>query len=121
MSHTGTVTKAVVPVAGLGTRFLPATKATPKALMPGVDKPAFRCVVEEAAAAGLHDVVLITDDRQQAIAAHFSPDPPLEEALEAKGKTKELADVQAPTKLADMYYVQQPEARGLGHAVLCAA
>jgi UTP--glucose-1-phosphate uridylyltransferase len=121
MSHTGTVTKAVIPVAGLGTRFLPATKATPKALMPVVDKPAIQYVVEEAAAAGLHDVVLITDDRQQAIAAHFSPDPPLEEALEDKGKTKELADVQAPTKLADMHYVQQPEARGLGHAVLCAA
>ncbi len=72
MAHKGTVTKAVVPVAGLGTRFLPATKAMPKALMPVVDKPAIQYVVEEAAAAGLHDVVLITDDRQQAIAAHFS-------------------------------------------------
>src|SRR5689334_1947478 len=84
MAHSGNVTKAVVPVAGLGTRFLPATKAMPKALMPIVDKPAIQYVVEEAAAAGLHDVVLITDDRQAAIAAHFSPDPPLEEALEAR-------------------------------------
>jgi UTP--glucose-1-phosphate uridylyltransferase len=121
MAHTGNVTKAVIPVAGLGTRFLPATKAVPKALIPVVDKPAIQYVVEEAAGAGLHDCVLITDDRQEAIAAHFSPDPPLEEALEAKGKTEELADVQAPAKLARMHYVRQPEARGLGHAVLCAA
>ncbi|MGN6795372.1 MAG: UTP--glucose-1-phosphate uridylyltransferase [Streptosporangiaceae bacterium] len=121
MAYTGNVTKAVIPVAGLGTRFLPATKATPKALMPIVDKPAIQYVVEEAAAAGLNDIVLITDDRQDSIAAHFSPDPPLEEALEAKGKTKELADVRAPAELARMSYVQQPEARGLGHAVLCAA
>ena len=121
MAHTGNVTKAVVPVAGLGTRFLPATKATPKALMPIVDKPAIQYVVEEAAAAGLHDVVLITDDRQQSIAAHFSPDPALEQALEAKGNTKALADVRAPAKLARMSYVRQPQPRGLGHAVLCAA
>ena len=121
MAHKGTVTKAVVPVAGLGTRFLPATKAMPKALMPVVDKPAIQYVVEEAAAAGLLDVVLITDDRQQAIAAHFSADPPLEEALEAKGNAKALADVQAPANLARMSYVRQPSPRGLGHAVLCAA
>jgi UTP--glucose-1-phosphate uridylyltransferase len=121
MSHTGTVTKAVVPVAGLGTRFLPATKATPKALMPIVDKPAIQYVVEEAAAAGLQDVVLITDDRQQSIAAHFSRDPDLEQALEAKGNTKALADVRAPTELARVSYIRQPTPRGLGHAVLCAA
>jgi UTP--glucose-1-phosphate uridylyltransferase len=121
MAHTGTVTKAVVPVAGLGTRFLPATKATPKALMPVVDKPAIQYVVEEAAAAGLHDVVLITDDRQQAIAAHFERDPDLEKALEAKSNAKALADVRAPTELARMSYVRQPTPRGLGHAVLCAA
>jgi UTP--glucose-1-phosphate uridylyltransferase len=121
MAHTGTVTKAVVPVAGLGTRFLPATKATPKALMPVVDKPAIQYVVEEAAAAGLHDVVLITDDRQQSIAAHFERDPDLEKALEAKGNAKALADVRAPTELAHMSYIRQPTPRGLGHAVLCAA
>ena len=121
MAHTGTVTKAVVPVAGLGTRFLPATKATPKALMPVVDKPAIQYVVEEAAAAGLHDVVLITDDRQQSIAAHFERDPDLEKALEANGNAKALADVRAPTELAHMSYTRQPTPRGLGHAVLCAA
>ncbi len=121
MAHSGTVTKAVIPVAGLGTRFLPATKATPKALMPVVDKPAIQYVVEEAAAAGLHDVVLITDDRQQSIAAHFDRDPDLEKALEAKGNTKALADVRAPTELAKVSYVRQPTPRGLGHAVLCAA
>jgi len=121
MAHTGSVTKAVIPVAGLGTRFLPATKAVPKALVPIVDKPAIQYVVEEAASAGLHDCILITDDRADAIAAHFSPDPPLEEALEAKGKTEALADVQKPAKLAQMHYVRQPEARGLGHAVMCAA
>jgi UTP--glucose-1-phosphate uridylyltransferase len=121
MAHTGSLTKAVIPVAGLGTRFLPATKATPKALMPVVDKPAIQYVVEEAAAAGLHDVVLITDERQQSIAAHFSPDPPLEKALRAKGNTRALADVQAPTKLAHVSYVRQPQPLGLGHAVLCAA
>jgi UTP--glucose-1-phosphate uridylyltransferase len=121
MAHSGTVTKAVVPVAGLGTRFLPATKATPKALMPIVDKPAIQYVVEEAAAAGLHDVVLITDDRQQSIAAHFDRDPDLEKALEAKGNAKALADVRAPTELARVSYVRQPTPRGLGHAVLCAA
>jgi UTP--glucose-1-phosphate uridylyltransferase len=121
MAHSGTVTKAVVPVAGLGTRFLPATKATPKALMPIVDKPAIQYVVEEAAAAGLHDVLLITDDRQQSIAAHFDRDPDLEKALEAKGNAKALADVRAPTELARVSYVRQPAPRGLGHAVLCAA
>ena len=121
MAHSGTVTKAVIPVAGLGTRFLPATKATPKALMPVVDKPAIQYVVEEAAAAGLHDVVLITDDRQRSIAAHFDPDPDLEKALEVKGNAKALADVKAPTELARVSYVRQPTPRGLGHAVLCAA
>src|SRR5215475_8450047 len=121
MAHTGSVTKAVIPVAGLGTRFLPATKAVPKALVPIVDKPAIQYVVEEAASAGLRDCILITDDRADAIAAHFSPDPELEEALEAKGKTEALADVQAPTELAQMHYVRQAEALGLGHAVLCAA
>ncbi len=121
MAHSGTVTKAVVPVAGLGTRFLPATKATPKALMPIVDKPAIQYVVEEAAAAGLHDVVLITDDRQQSIAAHFNRDKDLEKALEDKGNAKALADVKSPTELAHVSYVRQPTPRGLGHAVLCAA
>src|SRR5215813_13484375 len=121
MSHSESVTKAVVPVAGLGTRFLPATKATPKALMPVVDKPAIQYVVEEAAAAGLHDVVLITDDRQQSIANHFNRDADLEKALEAKGNKRALEDVRIPTELAHVGYARQDQPRGLGHAVLCAA
>src|SRR5690349_145955 len=121
MAHSRTVTKAVIPVAGLGTRFLPATKAVPKALMPVVDKPAVQYVVEEAAAAGLRDVVLITDERQEPIAEHFSRNYDLETALAAKGNEKALAGVRAPAELANISYVMQDEPRGLGHAVLCSA
>jgi UTP--glucose-1-phosphate uridylyltransferase len=121
MAYSRTVTKAVIPVAGLGTRFLPATKAVPKALMPVVDKPAVQYVVEEAAAAGLQDVVLITDERQEPIAEHFSRNYDLEKALAAKGNEKALAGVHAPAELANIGYVMQDEPRGLGHAVLCSA
>jgi UTP--glucose-1-phosphate uridylyltransferase len=121
MAYSRTVTKAVIPVAGLGTRFLPATKAVPKALMPVVDKPAVQYVVEEAAAAGLQDVVLITDERQEPIAEHFSRNYDLEKALAAKGNEKALAGVRAPAELANISYVMQDEPRGLGHAVLCSA
>ena len=122
MANTGAVTKAVVPVAGLGTRFLPATKATPKAMMPIVDKPAIQYVVEEASSAGIHDVLLITaDDQAESIAPHFEHDRKLEQALREKGKDEELAEVQAPADLADVSYVLQPEPLGLGHAVLCGA
>ena len=121
MAYSRTVTKAVIPVAGLGTRFLPATKAVPKALMPVVDKPAVQYVIEEAAAAGLHDVVLITDERQEPIAEHFSRNYDLEKALAAKGNEKALANVRAPAELAKVSFVRQYEPRGLGHAVLCAA
>jgi UTP--glucose-1-phosphate uridylyltransferase len=121
MAYSRTVTKAVIPVAGLGTRFLPATKAVPKALMPVVDKPAVQYVVEEAAAAGLPDVVLITDERQEPIAEHFSRNYDLEKALAAKGNEKALAGVRAPAELANISYVMQDEPRGLGHAVLCSA
>jgi UTP--glucose-1-phosphate uridylyltransferase len=121
MAYSRTVTKAVIPVAGLGTRFLPATKAVPKALMPVVDKPAVQYVVEEAAAAGLRDVVLITDERQEPIAEHFSRNYDLEKALAAKGNEKALAGVRAPAELANISYVMQDEPRGLGHAVLCSA
>ena len=121
MAHSGAVTKAVIPVAGLGTRFLPATKATPKALMPVVDKPAIQYVVEEAAAAGLHDVLLVTSDGQESIAEHFQRNYELERALEAKGNDAALAAVRAPTELAEVGYVRQQQPRGLGHAVLCGA
>src|SRR5262249_16626637 len=90
------VTKAVIPVAGLGTRFLPATKAVPKALMPVVDKPAVQYVIEEAAAAGLQDVVLITDERQEPIAEHFSRNYDLAQAPPPKGNGEGLAQRRGP-------------------------
>lgn len=121
MAHSVTVTKAVVPVAGLGTRFLPATKATPKVMLPVVDKPAIQYVVEEAASAGLRDVVLITGDNQSSIADHFSRARDLEAKLADRGNERALADVRAPTELATVGYIRQDEPRGLGHAVLCAA
>ncbi len=121
MAHSGTITKAVVPVAGLGTRFLPATKAIPKVMLPVVDKPAIQYVVEEAAAAGLHDVTLVTGDGQESIAEHFGRNYDLEKALAAKGNEQAQAAVRAPAELADVSYVRQDRPRGLGHAVLCAA
>jgi UTP--glucose-1-phosphate uridylyltransferase len=115
------VTKAVVPAAGLGTRFLPATKATPKEMLPIVDTPAIQYVVEEAVNAGLHDVLMITGRGKRSIEDYFDRNQELEEALEAKGDKEGLALIQASSELADMYYVRQGTARGLGHAVLCAA
>jgi UTP--glucose-1-phosphate uridylyltransferase len=120
MAHSAAVTKAVIPVAGLGTRFLPATKVTPKAMLPVVDKPAIQYVVEEAAAAGLHDVLLITGDGQQSIADHFTRAPDLEARLAARGNQRAVDDVRAPSELAAVCYVRQDAPRGLGHAVLCA-
>src|SRR5262249_1365957 len=121
MADSGAVPKAVIPVAGLGTRFLPATKATPKALMPIVDKPAIQYVVEEAAAAGLHDVLLVTSDGQESIAEHFNRNYELERTLEAKGNDQALAAGRGPTELAEGRDVRQQRPRGLGHAVLCGA
>ncbi len=121
MAHTGEVTKAVVPVAGLGTRFLPATKVTPKVMMPVVDKPAIQYVVEEAVSAGLEDVLLVTGDGQQSIAEHFSRAQDLEARLRARGNQRALAEVIAPAELAEVSYVRQDAPRGLGHAVLCGA
>ena len=114
------VTKAVVPAAGLGTRFLPATKATPKEMLPIVDKPAIQYVVEEAVAADLHDVLMITGRNKRSIEDHFDRAYELEEALEAKGDEERLRSVRESSDLAQMYYVRQGEPRGLGHAVLCA-
>jgi UTP--glucose-1-phosphate uridylyltransferase len=116
------VTKAVVTVAGLGTRFLPATKATPKEMLPIVDKPAIQYVVEEAVAAGLDDVLLVTGRNKNAIENHFDRNWELEAALEAKGDTERLARVREATAVtADLHYTRQGDPRGLGHAVLCAA
>ncbi|MFI7618243.1 UTP--glucose-1-phosphate uridylyltransferase GalU [Nonomuraea terrae] len=114
------VTKAVVPAAGLGTRFLPATKATPKEMLPIVDKPAIQYVVEEAAAAGLLDVLMVTGKNKRSIEDHFDRAFELEEALEAKGDEHRLSQVREPASLATLHYVRQGEPKGLGHAVLCA-
>src|SRR5450631_1199691 len=116
----GTVTKAVIPVAGLGTRFLPATKATPKEMLPVVDKPAIQYVVEEATRAGLRDVLMVTGRNKAALEDHFDRHWELERALEAKGDTVRLARVRKSTDLGNIHYVRQGEPLGLGHAVLCA-
>jgi UTP--glucose-1-phosphate uridylyltransferase len=105
----------------MGTRFLPATKATPKEMLPVVDTPAIQLVVEEAAAAGLHDVLMVTGRSKRPLEDHFDRAAELEDALEAKGDTERLALVRKSTELAAVHYVRQGEPRGLGHAVLCAA
>ncbi|MFE7977378.1 UTP--glucose-1-phosphate uridylyltransferase GalU [Streptomyces shenzhenensis] len=114
------VRKAVVPAAGLGTRFLPATKATPKEMLPVVDKPAIQYVVEEAAAAGLHDVLMVTGRHKRAIEDHFDNAFELEQALATKGDTVRLDAVRDPARLADIHHIRQGDPLGLGHAVLCA-
>jgi len=121
MGMTSGVTKAVVPVAGLGTRFLPATKATPKEMMPVVDKPAIQYIVEEAVRAGLKDVLFVTGRGKTPIEDHFDRQPELEDKLEAGGKQDLLDRIMRATDLANVHSVRQGEARGLGHAVLCAA
>ena len=121
MPDKASVTKAVVPAAGLGTRFLPATKATPKEMLPVVDKPAIQYVVEEAVNAGLDDVLLITGRSKRSIEDHFDRNYELEEALSAKGDTEGLALIRESYELATVHYVRQGAPKGLGHAVLCAA
>jgi UTP--glucose-1-phosphate uridylyltransferase len=112
------LTKAVIPAAGLGTRFLPATKAMPKEMLPVVDKPAIQYVVEEAVAAGLTDVLMITGRNKNALENHFDRVGELEATLEAKGDTARLEKVNYSTDLADVHYVRQGDPLGLGHAVL---
>ena len=115
------VRKAVFPVAGLGTRFLPATKASPKEMLPVVDKPVIQYAVEEAVAAGMTELIFITGRTKRAIEDHFDRALELEEALQAKGKSQELAELKAiiPDGVS-CAYIRQAEPRGLGHAVLCA-
>ncbi|HEX2073467.1 MAG TPA: UTP--glucose-1-phosphate uridylyltransferase GalU [Geodermatophilus sp.] len=113
--------KAVIPVAGMGTRFLPATKAVPKELLPVVDRPALQYIVEEAARAGLPEVLMVTGRNKGAIEDFFDRVPELETALEKKGDAERLAAVHASTEVAQVHFVRQGEARGLGHAVLQAA
>ena len=111
------ITKAVIPAAGLGTRFLPATKAMPKEMLPVVDKPAIQYVVEEAVHAGLTDVLMITGRNKNALENHFDRVAELEATLERKGDTAKLEKVNESTDLADMHYVRQGDPKGLGHAV----
>src|SRR3954464_1599352 len=113
--------KAVIPVAGLGTRFLPATKAVPKELLPVVDRPALQYIVEEAARAGLREVLMVTGRNKSAIEDFFDRAPELETALEAKGDDARLAAVPQSPDIAQVHFVRQGQANGLGHAVLQAA
>ena len=115
-----TIRKAVIPAAGLGTRFLPATKSTPKEMLPIVDKPAIQYVVEEAVRAGLDDVLMITGRSKRSLDDHFDAVPELEAILEAKGDEVRLAQVRRSTEIADVHFVRQGQPKGLGHAVLCA-
>ena len=112
------VRKAVIPAAGLGTRFLPATKAMPKEMLPVVDKPAIQYVVQEAVSAGLTDVLMITGRNKRALEDHFDRVPVTEQLLEAKGDTERLAAIQHATDLGEIHYVRQGDPKGLGHAVL---
>jgi UTP--glucose-1-phosphate uridylyltransferase len=112
-----TVRKAVIPAAGMGTRFLPATKSSPKEMLPVVDKPAIQYVVEEAVQAGLTDILIITGRNKRAIEDHFDRNFELEHHLEQRGATELLKEVQFASDLADIHYVRQRDPLGLGHAV----
>ena len=115
---TGRITKAVIPAAGLGTRFLPATKAMPKEMLPVVDKPAIQYVVEEAVASGLDDILMIIGRNKNALANHFDRVTELELTLSQKGDHAKLERVNHSNALADIHFVRQGDPKGLGHAVL---
>ncbi|MGD7007044.1 UTP--glucose-1-phosphate uridylyltransferase GalU [Metabacillus sp. 84] len=114
------VRKAIIPAAGLGTRFLPATKAMPKEMLPIVDKPTIQYIVEEAVASGIEDIIIVTGKGKRAIEDHFDYAPELEENLSSKGKTELLDKVRYSSELANITYIRQKEPKGLGHAVWCA-
>ncbi len=114
------IRKAVIPAAGMGTRFLPATKAQPKEMLPIVDKPTIQYVIEEAAAAGIEDILIITGRNKRAIEDHFDRSIELELMLREKEKHDELKKIQQISDLANIFYIRQKEPLGLGHAVLCA-
>ncbi len=114
------IRKAVIPAAGLGTRVLPASKACPKELLPIVDKPAIQYIVEEAAASGITDILIITSRGKSAVEDHFDRSPELEQRLLQTGKEAVARQMQDISRLANIQYVRQSEMKGLGHAVLCA-
>ncbi|WP_309568618.1 UTP--glucose-1-phosphate uridylyltransferase GalU [Paenibacillus sp. sptzw28] len=114
------IRKAIIPAAGLGTRFLPATKAMPKEMLPIVDTPTIQYIVEEAVASGIEDIIIVTGKGKRAIEDHFDNSFELEHNLREKGKFDLLDEVQKSSKMADIHYIRQKEPKGLGHAVWCA-
>jgi UTP--glucose-1-phosphate uridylyltransferase len=114
------VRKAIIPAAGLGTRFLPATKAMPKEMLPIVDKPTIQYIVEEAIESGIEDIIIVTGKGKRAIEDHFDHSFELEQNLFEKGKFELLDKVQKSSKLVDIHYIRQKEPKGLGHAIWCA-
>lgn len=113
--------KAIIPAAGMGTRFLPVTKSQPKEMLPVVDKPCIQYVVEEAVAGGAEELLIVTGRGKRAIEDHFDRSIELETLLEANGKTRELALVEGISEIAEVFYVRQKQPHGLGHAVMCGA
>ncbi|MCD8807853.1 UTP--glucose-1-phosphate uridylyltransferase GalU [Mammaliicoccus sciuri] len=111
------IKKAIIPAAGLGTRFLPATKAMPKEMLPILDKPTIQYIVEEASRAGIEDIIIVTGKHKRAIEDHFDIQKELETTLYEKGKLELLDKVQYSTELANIFYVRQKEQKGLGHAI----
>jgi UTP--glucose-1-phosphate uridylyltransferase len=114
------IRKAIIPAAGLGTRFLPATKAQPKEMLPIVDKPTIQYIVEEAVASGIEEIIIIIGRGKRSIEDHFDKSYELEDALFKKNQLEMLEEVQRISSLANIYYVRQKEPMGLGHAILCA-
>ena len=114
------IRKAIIPAAGLGTRFLPATKAQPKEMLPIVDKPSIQYIIEEAVEAGIEDILIITGRSKRAIEDHFDYSPELERELEKKGKRDVLENLRKISDMVNIQYIRQKEPRGLGHAVYCA-
>jgi UTP--glucose-1-phosphate uridylyltransferase len=114
------IKKAIIPAAGLGTRFLPATKAMPKEMLPIVDKPTIQYIVEEAFQSGIEDIIIVTGKGKRAIEDHFDHATELELTLLKRGKLDLLESVQRPSKLANIHYIRQMEPKGLGHAIWCA-
>src|SRR5437762_7290350 len=114
------IAKAVFPAAGLGTRFLPATKAQPKEMLPLVDKPLIQYVIEEAVASGIRNITIVTGRGKNAIEDHFDVSYELEQVLEARGKKEQLAEVRHISNMINVSYIRQKEALGLGHAILVA-
>ncbi|GAE35916.1 UTP--glucose-1-phosphate uridylyltransferase GalU [Halalkalibacter akibai] len=114
------VKKAIIPAAGLGTRFLPATKAMPKEMLPIVDKPTIQYIVEEAVESGIEDIIIVTGKGKRAIEDHFDNSFELEQNLLSKGKIELFNEVQKSSNLVDIHYIRQKEPKGLGHAIWCA-